>query len=101
MRSLHRLDLLIRRQRSLHTTGTRPVRAEARLLLALVELGEPLAGLSYLRVVRVLAQVSVRVGGQGDILGTGVAQPFQQLLTILVSGRSHDFILPEALPEGS
>lgn len=68
-------------------------------LLALVELGQPLAGLSYLRIVRILAQVSVRGGRQVNVLGVRVAQPFQKLLTILVSVRSHDPILPEALPE--
>ena len=74
------------------------------MLLALVELGQPLAGLPYLGVVRVEAQVLVRFGRQGRIRGPGVAQPRQQPLPVGEACRvalvPHDSILPEALPEG-
>ena len=74
------------------------------MLLALIELGQPLAGLPYLGVVWVEAQILVRFGRQGCILGPGIAQPRQQPLPVgeayHVVGVSHSFILPEALPEG-
>jgi hypothetical protein len=47
-------------------------------LLALVEFGKPRAGFAYLRVVRVEAQLSIRFGWQGGVLGLGVAQPYEQ-----------------------
>ena len=74
-------------------------------LLALVELGQPLAGFPYLRVVGVVPQIPVGLGGQGRVFGLRVAQPSQQFLSVgprvlQVVGFSHDSILTEALPEG-
>src|SRR5215204_2768671 len=81
-----------------------PISTSSSVLLALVELGQPLAGLPYLGVVRVEAQVLVRFGRQARICGPGVAQPRQQPLPVVEACRvaivSHDSILPEALPEG-
>jgi hypothetical protein len=81
-----------------------PISTSSSVLLALVELGQPLAGLPYLGVVRVEAQVLVRFGRQGRICGPGVAQPRQQPLPVGEACRvaivPHDSILPEALPEG-
>ena len=47
------------------------------LSLALVELGEPHAGLPYLRVVRIVAQIPVRFGRQGHVLRLRITQPHQ------------------------
>lgn len=77
------------------------------LLLALVELGEPLSGFPHFRVVGVVAQVPIGFGRQGRVFRLGVPQTRQQPLAVLlfgprrIFGLSHGSILPEALPERS
>ena len=50
-----------------------PISTSSSVLLALVELGQPLAGFPYFRVVGVEAQVPVCFSRQGCVLGLGIA----------------------------
>src|SRR5918998_2656211 len=82
-----------------------PVRSRSAGLLALVQLGWPLAGFPYLRVVGVVPQITLGLGEQGRVLRIRFAQPCQQLLPIGLKvlwavGFSHVAILTEAFPKG-
>ena len=50
-----------------------PVLSRSAGLLALVELGQPLAGFPYLRIVGVVPQIPVGLSGQDRVLGFRIA----------------------------